>query len=251
MRNFTNLQVGLLKLGFVAVVFLVPVESQAVEHPQEKRARIFLQTGGPSATVWRLAFSPDSRVLYVAGADKVVHRWMLPGPAQQFPPRLLTPLRWPFVRGPRGQIYAMSLPEDPQSTEVSIAGFSARDQTSHVFRWNSVTEQVTSVIQDLKMRSVVTSLDYSPQGSKLLVRGQNGELEVVNLPANTIRELPPMKKAEGETPVRFLDNTHLAVPTTNPLAPQQWLVNLRDLNQPDNTAVTLEQIHWYGVAALA
>src|SRR5438128_1332439 len=67
---------------FLALLLLVltgaSVHSQApILPPGEKEPLLRLEAGGPTAYVTALAFSPDGKLLYVGGWDKVVRVWRL------------------------------------------------------------------------------------------------------------------------------------------------------------------------------
>src|SRR4051812_42843474 len=83
---------------------------------------LVLATDGRYAACDALRFSPDGAVLFAAGDDKVVRRWMLGDEA--FDAAKLAPLRWPVFREQRGSIFAMAL--SPDAGSVAVAGYGLR-----------------------------------------------------------------------------------------------------------------------------
>src|SRR5205085_9266175 len=82
---------------------------------------LVLDPGGPAASVFALAFSPDSSILYIAGADKIVRRFTLAGgefaPAD---PAGLPPLRVPIGPGNVGGINTVAV--SPDGRWVAVGG---------------------------------------------------------------------------------------------------------------------------------
>ncbi len=219
-----------------------PVAWGLPPQPQSERARIFLRTEGPSATIWQLEFSPDSRVLYAAGNDKVVHRWLLPDNDQNFEPRYLAPLRWPFSRGSNGSIYALAVPPNPDSTEIAIAGLSAYagDKETLSFLWDSSREEVVSVHSHAELKDSVTALDFSPdlQNKRLLARSLEGDLSVENLETGKRISLRVPKRVESSQPAIFINSRHVAAAVPRPDNSNQWDLVGYDVENPNRPVGT-------------
>ena len=209
----------------------------AQPQPQSERARIFLRTEGPSATIWQLEFSPDSRVLYAAGNDKVVHRWLLPDREQNFAPRYLAPLRWPFSRGNKGSIYALAVPPAPDSTEVAIAGLSAYGghEETLTFLWDASREEVVSKLSHPELKEVVTTLDFSPdlRNKRLLARSLTGNLSIVDLESGKRTSFRVPERVESNQPAIFVDSQHLAAAVPRPDDPKLWDLVGYDVDNPN------------------
>src|SRR5438309_6562703 len=77
-----------------------------------------LEAGGPTSYVTALAFSPDGKLLYAAGWDKVVRVWALNAQGQFVLDRAA--YRVPLGPGLNGAINALALSED--GTWLAIGG---------------------------------------------------------------------------------------------------------------------------------
>ena len=130
-----------IELGMMAcVLFWTPFA-----HAQEQLGNFskpipILSTGGHSAAVRSLAFSPDGSQLFSAGLDKVVHVWTL----NDGRPRLTRTLRPPIWRGMRGAIHAIALsstpapgPADPPKPQyLAVAGYGIEAGSGNIFVMN-------------------------------------------------------------------------------------------------------------------
>src|SRR5438128_8730113 len=100
---------------FLALLLLVltgaSVHSQApVLPPGDKDPLLRLEAGGPTSLVTALAFSPDGKLLYVGGWDKVVRVWSLDKGGQFVLDRAA--YRVPLGPGLAGAINSIALSED-------------------------------------------------------------------------------------------------------------------------------------------
>src|SRR5216683_4813260 len=78
--------------------------------PGEKEPVLRLEAGGPTSLVTALAFSPDGKLLYVGGWDKVVRVWRLDNTGQFVLDRAA--YRVPLGPGLAGAINSIALSED-------------------------------------------------------------------------------------------------------------------------------------------
>ncbi|MCS6852521.1 MAG: hypothetical protein NZ700_15285, partial [Gemmataceae bacterium] len=87
--------------------------------PGEREPFLRLETGGPTAVVTGLAFSPDGQMLYAAGWDKVVRVWVREPRTGRY---LLAPhaYRVPIGPGLDGAINALALSSD--GTWLAVGG---------------------------------------------------------------------------------------------------------------------------------
>jgi len=94
----------------LATLPAVPGRGQEAPLPPAGTApALVLDPGGPAASVFALAFSPDGSILYVGGADKVVRRFVLAGQAfAPADPARLPPLRVPIGPGNAGAVNAVA-----------------------------------------------------------------------------------------------------------------------------------------------
>src|SRR5439155_26954699 len=69
----------LLTLLLIALSGAVSRAQEPVLPPGEKEPLLRLEAGGPTSYVTALAFSPDGKLLYAGGWDKVVRVWRLGG----------------------------------------------------------------------------------------------------------------------------------------------------------------------------
>src|SRR5438445_1768722 len=110
---------------FLALLFLVLTGvggfAQApVLPPGEKEPLLRLEAGGPTSYVTALAFSPDGKLLYVGGWDKVVRVWRLDNQGQFVLDRAA--YRVPLGPGLAGAINSIALSEDGKWLAVAGLG---------------------------------------------------------------------------------------------------------------------------------
>ena len=247
-------------LGFAPWWSALPATAQQ----PDTRPRPILNTDGPAGLTISVGFSPDSRRLYAAGSDKVVHVWSLQ-PDERNRPRA-TPvrtLRWQIARGYRGEITAMAV--NPVGEELSVGGISAWDSSGDIAMWNSGQGVITRSLpvqrpDDVKAwpghNATIASLDYAPNGQRLVSVDKAGQIRVWSAPAwgSTV-----LRAAQGPQdrwqPAIFLDNDVVAIsqrlaPAANGTA--NWRIDLYDTRvAPPRLLGSLPTTHAGRITALA
>jgi WD40 repeat protein len=129
---------------------LGPVAGGAVAQEQIRRFAdpiLVVNTGGHSAPVRALLFTPDGSQLLSSGMDKVVNVWDLGGGHPHLS-RTLRPLIW---RGPRGAIYALALsqPDARGQRTLALAGYGVADALGNIalYRFPGVNDVPTGDIE--------------------------------------------------------------------------------------------------------
>src|SRR2546423_124657 len=100
----------LLTLLFIALSGAVSRAQEPVLPPGEKEPLLRLEAGGPTSYVTALAFSPDGKLLYAGGWDKVVRVWRLGAQGKFALDRVA--YRVPLGPGLGGAINTIALSED-------------------------------------------------------------------------------------------------------------------------------------------
>ncbi|MFG0333533.1 MAG: WD40 repeat domain-containing protein, partial [Maioricimonas sp. JB049] len=234
--------------------------------PQEDRPRLVLNVQGPHGRTRAVGFSRDSQRIYTAGFSKVVDIWdvgwnkaaNLPGPVAATPVRTL---RWEVARGNRGVINVMAI--SPTREQIAIGGFSARGSNGDIIIFDTDRAEVeTSLPIDRDNqtalpghRQAVTSLDYSPDGNRIVSVSFDGEMWVWSAPPQPGAAWSPqlIRQAQGSLfdrqPAMFLDNnTIVAAERVNVNIDTQWRLVL--YNVQGQRLSVLPQIHNIRVSAL-
>ncbi|MEW4528372.1 caspase family protein [Maioricimonas sp. JC845] len=233
---------------------------------QDDRPRLVLNMQGPHGRTRTVGFSRDSQRIYTAGFSKVVDIWdvgwnraaNLPGPVAATPVRTL---RWEIARGNRGVINVMAI--SPTREQIAIGGFSARGGNGDIIIYNTDRAEVeTSLPPDRDNntslpghRQSIISLDYSPDGNRLVSVSFDGEMWVWTAPLQEGAPWTPRKirNVQGSLfdrqPAIFIDNnTIVAAERTNPNLDRQWRLAL--YNVQGVRLGVLPQIHDTRVSAL-
>lgn len=217
--------------------------------------RLMLNTGGPTATIRSLAFSPDSTRIYAAGFDKRVHVWGVRTASRGI--RRVTVntavpvqnLHWEITRGLRGAIYDIAA--SPVNRELAIAGFSARDATGDIVVYDTAANTVVRALQG--HLQAVAFLRYSPDGSRLASVTRDGEVRVWSQAADW--QSVVLRESSGVStqfqPLCFLNNDTLAVSVPRNEKGTSWQIALYDVANPQAPPRLLAQPHNQKITALA
>lgn len=247
----------------VALVLAGLVPAVAPGQQEEGPPRPFIVSEGPVGAVQALTFSPDSRLLYAAGLDKVVHLWNLtPDERGQDRAAYVRELRWEISRGTRGVLLAAAI--SPDGTLLAGGGMSARDAGGNLVLWDAgrgeivqslprvlpTPDQLPNAVGHVRGQTI-QSLDFSPDGGRLASVDTFGEAwlwtHVGNDWAGTriVGAGPP---TDGRLQLSWIDRDHVAIPDSSPgdnARAHVWRV----AGQPGKVAQTLEHVH--GVRSLA
>ncbi|MCM2372908.1 caspase family protein [Aporhodopirellula aestuarii] len=154
--------------------------------------RVVLNTGGPAGQIRQLRFSSDSQRLYAAGLDKSVHVYEVGwNRGDGGPPELkqVSPMYWEQARGDRGSIYSLAL--NSRQREMVLGGVGARQQTGDIALFDLGRGLVAGCLPSPEQRTTaaaakrigteghlyaVMSLDYSPDGNRIVSRDERGGL---------------------------------------------------------------------------
>ena len=187
---------------------LLPHVAQGADKAPPKTAHACVNIEGHTAPVRAVAFSPDSRLLYTAGLDKVVHVWSLPplgddgGGEEGMTGRSkgvmletwgkLRTLRWPMGRGLRGIIYAMAV--HPTNGQLAIGGYGNLQLTGEIVLLDPYLGQWV----DAKYKHFFASigaLSYSASGRWLASIDTSGRALLWSSAGGEPRELAPPSPA--------------------------------------------------------
>lgn len=142
-----------------------PAQAQNAPFPQ-------LDTGGHTATVHGVAFTPDGKKLVSAGDDKVIRVWDLTNG------RTIGTMRGDSSVGSPGRIFALSLSADGKWLAVggdlrSVVGSNPKESTVQIIRLYDV--ESGKLVAGLKGHdSVVRALAFSSDGTQLISGSSDG-----------------------------------------------------------------------------
>ena len=149
---------------------------------QQAGNRLLLRTGGPTASVRAIRFSPDSKHLYAAGIDKQIHRWKLRDRTGKFSPVHEQYIRWEISRAERGCIYAMDV---DAGGNLAFGGYSTQGNSGDVVIYDLRQRAIDQVLPDTRPdtsdqpamghRHTVIAVSYSPNGKQLVTTSRDGE----------------------------------------------------------------------------
>ena len=186
-------------------------------------ARPYLLTQGSIGEIAALTFSPDSRFLYVAGADKVIRTWSLEREKGQFSPVVVQNMRWEISRGYQGQFYTIAI--SPNGSLIAGAGISAR-YSGDIGLWDTGTGRLAkpSVLPVARVDQpanghvvTVDALDFSPNGRSLVSIDKLGAIWVWDTVtgAGSPAQVGGPNRHETRLPISFINDTHFAAPLLN------------------------------------
>ncbi|QDU59664.1 WD domain, G-beta repeat [Planctomycetes bacterium Pan216] len=232
-----------------AISFAALVISSRRDQP-----RLVLNTGGPTNTVRSIVFSEDPSRFYSGGLDKRVQSWGVRGAgrglrrSQVNQALLVQNLRWEIARGLRGSIYTLAA--SPSNRSLAIAGYGARNATGNIVVYDTATAQVTNAL--LGHMQTVVSLDYSPNGKKLVSVSVDGDVRVWSGPEWNSRQLrAPGGAPASPQPAIFLTDDLVAVASRDANQPRAWRVALYDLTEENPEPKRLEGVHAGAISTLA
>ena len=110
---------------------------------QQAGNRMLLKTGGPTASVRSIRFSPDNQYLYAAGIDKQVHVWKLYDANNKLTPRKTQSYYWTLNRAERGCIYTMDV---SRTGSIAFGGYSAYGNSGDILEFDGANRRLTGVL---------------------------------------------------------------------------------------------------------
>ncbi len=140
---------------------------------------------GHTAALTRVAFRPDGAQALSAGRDNLAVLWMLP----DGPP---TPLK-----GHTKPITAIAY--SPDGSLIATA-----DQEIRL--WESATGKGRGILNDKQKSGTVTSLTFSPDGSRLIAAGADGHVRIWDVARKALLKVSPAVKKASVT-AYALDST--------------------------------------------
>jgi WD40 repeat protein len=260
--------------GALCFAALLALACLARAEPPAQRPQLCLNIAGHTAPVLTMAFSADSKLLFTAGLDKVVHAWQLP---DRLPPAgdktaqaVLTghlwseerTLRWSIGRGQRGSIYAMAI--CPRTGDLALGGYGARGTLGDVALLDPARPAVLRVREE--HRETVMSLAFAGSAGALVSLDRSGRLLLGPAEGGPPRTLcaadaethgPAVARAIAASlrlrPVAAAGDQYVAAPVYTGPSPDgksmTWRVRLYGVaGQP---AITLKTVHYGAVTALA
>lgn len=226
-----------------------------------------LNTGGHTATVQALAFSPDGSRLYSAGQDKVVHIWNTSSAVRDLRRTYLLErtVRWQLGRALRGAIYALAVA--PNDGLLAVGGYGASPQLGEIQLFEPGTGRLVKTL--IGHRQAVNSLAFTQDGQRLVsldLEGharvwQRGEWNSTALvdrdettygpaQAATIASHPKLRPLAvtraGDVDVALLGVFVGLAPDGTPL----WKLRQQPLSNPQQN-VTFDTLHTHPLGAIA
>lgn len=208
----------------LALVVLAMCDAGSVLAQQVRDARVVLTAGGPTGAVRSMAFSANSRQLYIAGADKSVEIWSLPEVLGSAPDlKLVSHARWPISRHDRGQIWALAV-NDARSM-IAFGGYGANQSSGDISIAESVHGRQLTILPPPQLNESLSgkerlngshmlpihAVSFSPNGELLTSMSEDGDLRlwaVADWSSNQL--LGPLRDSIlSSVRVQFISNTQL------------------------------------------
>ncbi|MEL6297440.1 MAG: hypothetical protein AAFQ45_02620 [Pseudomonadota bacterium] len=196
---------------------LLPLQAQAQTTPTPA-PRLITDTGGHTAVVRALAFSPDGKRLYSGGDDKAIRVW------DWRTGRTLKRHFLPSGDGPFGRIYALAMLPDSNTLAVATDPRPHCDAATAPCPFIRLINADTGTLQHTlagEHRGAVIALDISPDGRRLLsfdITGRGVVWDVANrwVIAHLNRHYGPVYRA------KFIDGGRHVISAGLDLALRIW-----------------------------
>ena len=145
--------------------------SHALADEGMEKPILVLDTGGHTAAVRKVLFTPDGKKLISVSDDKTVRIWDVTSgePLRTF--------RLPTQKGPMGRIDAAALSPDGRTLAVG-ARPRGTGVGSQIYIIQFESGEVKQTFRDHRARALVTSLAFSPDGGKLASGSRDGTARI-------------------------------------------------------------------------
>lgn len=226
---------------------------------QDDIPRLMLTTGGPTGSIRVLEFSADSKTLFGGGLNKSLSCWTADRDAGFEKPHLSTTLRWEVARENRGVIYSVAA--SPIDQLVAMGGYSTRQASGDIVVYDPTKSEFVAVLPRERPAQgtgpghgqPVDSLNFSPDGQKLVSVSNDGEMRVwdrATWTSKVIREAyKPRLRVPTRLPAVFVTNSKIVAAFKDEARGKLGL-HLYDLEAVSNPR-DLNALHSNDVYALA
>lgn len=151
-------------MGLMGLLTLCAVGAEAQIEPGPF---LRLETGGHTANVWDICFSPDGAELFAAGTDKVVRVW------DARSGELRRTLRVPIGPGPQGRLYTVDI--SPDGRWAATAGYGVGESVP-IYILDTRTGEIAGL--GLGHENVVFTLAFSADGKELASGGADRAIRI-------------------------------------------------------------------------
>ncbi|MCL4195834.1 MAG: hypothetical protein KJZ87_29120, partial [Thermoguttaceae bacterium] len=261
--------------GTVLMVWAIGATAVAAEQSEPVKQRdlavaivadpqLQVNTGGHTAAVRAVDFSPDSARLFTGGLDKTVQVWNLTAITRDLRVSVLRErtIRWQIGRGPRGSIHALAVA--PSDGLVAIGGYGAMGSSGEILLVDSGNGRLARVLQSHERP--ISSLAFSADGNWLASADLGGKVVLWKQPdwAPTVLyagdetvygrdQARQIAAEEPQRPVVFLGSSHVVVPVyvgQHSSGRAQWQLQHIRVDRPADHR-TSATVHYGMVTALA
>ena len=155
------------RLCFGMALLLLAAAARADEEEAD-RPNLVQQTGGHTAAIWKLLFTPDGKEIVSVSEDKTVRVWDAAGG------ECLRVIRPPVGAGPQGELRAGALSPDGKTLAVGGVGFGAGEKRFiPIYLIDLAGGGITATLQG-SHKDTVFSLAFSHDGKLLASGGGDG-----------------------------------------------------------------------------